>query len=76
LIGTAALGSENGRIEATACGEWSRVKIAQRSAPNESTVVSGRAKQIEPVMRAAEASKDAPKRVKGVFAAAPKAVGM
>jgi hypothetical protein len=76
LIGTAALGSEIGWTEATGCGGWSHEKIARRSAPNGSTAVSGRAKQIEPVMRAAEASKDAPKRVKGVFAAAPKAVGM
>ena len=76
MIETAALGRENGRTEATACGNWSRVKIAQRNAPNDLTVVSGLAKQIEPVMRAGEASKDAPKLVKGAFAAAPKVAAM
>jgi hypothetical protein len=73
LIGTAVLGSEIGWTEATACGAWSHVKIARRSAPNGSTAVSGRAKQIEPVMAA---FKDAPKLVKVAFAAAPKVAGM
>jgi hypothetical protein len=75
LIGTAALGSEIGWTEATGCGGWSHEKIARRSAPNGSTAVSGRAKQIEPVMRAA-AFKDTPKRVKVAFAAAPKVAEM
>jgi hypothetical protein len=52
------------------------VKIARRSAPNGSTAVIGRAKQIEPVMRAAVAFKDAPKLVKGALGAAPKAAAM